>query len=286
MADKYTALWISHSSLSDFLKCPRSYFLKNVYKNPQTQRKIQLITPALSLGSAVHEVIESLSILPADQRFHQPLPDKFTRLWQKYRGKSGGFFEQRTEDYYFRRGLEMITRLVQHPDPLEKLAVKIKADLPHYWLSEKDQIILCGKIDWLEFQAETRTVCIIDFKTSSREESPESLQLPIYYLLANHCQSYPVSHVSYWYLNQTNEPIEKTLPDPAKAESHLLTLARKIKLARQLGHLICPNHGCRYCLPFEKIFQGQAQLVGLNTFGQECYVLLPDSESKNREIIL
>jgi len=30
--DKFAAIWISHSSISDFLKCPRSYFLKNIYK--------------------------------------------------------------------------------------------------------------------------------------------------------------------------------------------------------------------------------------------------------------
>ena len=34
--DKYTATWVSHTSLSDYIKCPRAYFLKNVYKDPQT----------------------------------------------------------------------------------------------------------------------------------------------------------------------------------------------------------------------------------------------------------
>ena len=34
--DKYTAVWVSHSSMGDFLKCPRAYFLHNVYKDPKT----------------------------------------------------------------------------------------------------------------------------------------------------------------------------------------------------------------------------------------------------------
>jgi len=64
--DKYTAVWTSHSSIGDFLKCPRAYFLKNMYKDPKTGRKIALVNPALSLGQIVHEVIEGLSVLPVD----------------------------------------------------------------------------------------------------------------------------------------------------------------------------------------------------------------------------
>ncbi|MFH1840940.1 MAG: PD-(D/E)XK nuclease family protein [Candidatus Shapirobacteria bacterium] len=285
MADKYTALWISHSSLTDFFNCPRAYFLKNIYKTPKTNRKIQIISPALSLGSAIHEVIEVLSTLPVEKRFDEALPKKFEQIWQKYQGKKGGFTEKTTEEHYYRRGMKIITRLVRHPGPLKKLAVKIKTDLPQYWLSEKDQIILCGKIDWLEFQPETQTVRIIDFKTSRREESPESLQLPIYYLLAGRNQRYPVSAIAYWYLDSSDQPTEKSLPDGPKAEEKILKAAKKIKLARQLEHLICPDNGCRHCLPLEKIVKGEAELVGLNTYGQECY-LLPAIDSTNRETIL
>src|ERR1035437_4279352 len=31
--DKFNAVWVSHSSIGDFLKCPRLYYLHNVYKN-------------------------------------------------------------------------------------------------------------------------------------------------------------------------------------------------------------------------------------------------------------
>ncbi len=54
MPDKYTATWVSHSSMGDFIKCPRAYYLKNMYKNPKTGKKIGIVSPALSLGSAVH----------------------------------------------------------------------------------------------------------------------------------------------------------------------------------------------------------------------------------------
>ena len=56
-ADKFTATWISHSSISDFLKCPRAYYLKNMYKDPKTGHKIQLMSPPFELGKDVDEVI-------------------------------------------------------------------------------------------------------------------------------------------------------------------------------------------------------------------------------------
>src|SRR3989338_4517432 len=114
MKDKYTAVWVSHSSITDFLKCPRAYFLHNIYK---------------------------------------------------------------------KRGEEMLSYLGQNPGPLKNLAVKIKMDLPYYYLSEQDNIILCGKIDWLEYLPESDSVHIIDFKTGRGEEDKDSLQLPIYHLL-------------------------------------------------------------------------------------------------------
>jgi len=91
MADKYTALWVSHSSISTFLECPRAYYLKNIYKDPKTGHKIKLMSPPLALGQAVHEVIESLSEIKTDLRFQEPLLDKFERSWQKLSGEKGGF---------------------------------------------------------------------------------------------------------------------------------------------------------------------------------------------------
>jgi len=61
IADKYKATWVSHSSMGDFLKCPRLYYLRSIYKNPVTKNKMTIMEPALALGQVVHEVIEPLS---------------------------------------------------------------------------------------------------------------------------------------------------------------------------------------------------------------------------------
>jgi len=67
--DIYSAVYVSHTSISDFLVCPRAYFLKNVYRDPKTRHKIKLMSPPLALGQVIHEVLESLSLLPTEDRF-------------------------------------------------------------------------------------------------------------------------------------------------------------------------------------------------------------------------
>lgn len=289
MADKYNALWVSHSSINDFLQCPRAYFLKNMYKDPTNNKKVKLISPSLTLGSVVHTVLESLSTLPTEDRFSTPLLRQFDSEWEKNTGKKGGFKDEQQETKYKKRGEEMIRRVIAHPGPLEKLAVKINMDLPYYWLSEKDEIILCGKIDWLQYIPEEDSVNILDFKTSMKKEEGESLQLPIYHLLVHHCQKRKVKMATYWYLELDDEPEEKQLPDLDESEVKVMTIAKKIKLARQLNKLDCPEggDGCFACRPFEAILRGEAENVGVDDYGTNIYYLPYESEvEEDREGIL
>ena len=273
--DKYTAVWVSHSSISDFLKCPRAYFLRNIYKGPASGRKISLINPALALGQAIHKTLEALSVLPVDARFSKPLLKRFDRAWSKISGEKGGFDSQSQEKSFKQRGEKIIKMVIKNPGPLEKLAVKINKDLPWYWLSEKDNIILCGKIDWLEWLKESDSVHIIDFKTGRGVEDEGSLQLPIYCLLVHNCQQRKVAKASYWYLDRNKKPTEQKLPNLKKADEQVLAVAKKIKLIRQLEKFDCPEgkEGCRHCQPFEKILTGEAVLIGINDFGQNVYIL-------------
>jgi ATP-dependent helicase/DNAse subunit B len=272
--DKYSATWVSHSSISDYLKCPRSYFLKNIYRNPKTEHKIQLIQPSLALGQAVHEVIEIISKLTAEERFKESLFDRYELLWKKISGKMGGFKDKEEEDKFKKRGFEMIRRIEKNPGPLLRKAVKLRQDLPYYWLSEEDNIILCGKIDWLEYVPETDSVKIMDFKTGKYDEDPESLQLLIYYLLVDKCQNRKISGISYWYLDRDDEPVEQQLPDPKKSHERILEIAKKIQLARKLEHFVCRNkNGCFACRSYEKIFSGQAKFIGTGGYNQDIYIL-------------
>lgn len=271
--DKFSALWVSHSSLNDFINCPRAYFLRNVYKDPKTGHKITVMSPPLALGQAVHDVVESLSILPTQQRLSEPLDKKLDIAWENVTGKKGGFTSLKQETEYKQRGKEMLENITKNPGPVANKAIKISQELPYYWLSEEDNIILCGKIDWLEYIPETDSVHIVDFKTGQKEEKTDSLQLPIYYLLVTNTQKRLVSKVSYWYLAQSPKPVQVPLPDPEQAYEDIYEIARRMKLARQMEHFKCQTDGCFACRPAEKVLKGEAEFVGTSIYNQDVYII-------------
>jgi ATP-dependent helicase/DNAse subunit B len=273
MKDKYSAIWVSHSSMSDYLKCPRAYFLRNVYRDPKTNHKISVMEPPLAVGQVVHETIEHLSTLPVADRFAESLLGRFNDVWQGIVGQKGGFKDKDEEAKFKARGERMIKRVMAHHGPLDKKAIKIRQELPYFWLSEDDNIILCGKIDWLEYEEKTDSVRIIDFKTGKFDEDPDSLQLPIYYLLATRTQSKPVTGLRYWYLDRDDEPVDMPLPNEKESFDRIMEIAKKVALARKLGHFKCREDGCRACRPYETVIAGKATYVGLNDFGQDVYVL-------------
>lgn len=281
MPDKFSAIWLSHSSISTFKNCPRAYYLSYLYRDPRSGHKISLITPSMALGSAVHEVLESLSVLPTAKRFEISLIDRFQSAWEKVSGQMGGFADVETESRYKQKGEEMLRRVMVHPGPLAQKAVKIKMDLPQYWLSEDDNLMLCGKLDWLEYNEMDDTVSILDFKTGVGEESVDSLQLPIYYLLAHNCQTRDVKKASYWYISRDDLPIEKKLPDLDHSKELVVKIGKEMKLARALDRFKCPGGelGCRHCEPLEKIIRGEATFVGNGEYGSDLYALFQISNT-------
>jgi len=283
--DKYTAVWVSHSSIRDYLQCPRAYYLRNVYKDPKTNHKISIVGPALSLGQAVHMVLESLSVLPTGERFDTSLSQRLDEAWEGVAGEKGGFLNIEQERVYKQRAREMLTRVEQHPGPLTRKAVKIQKDLPYYWISEDLNIILCGKIDWLEYLEETNSVHIIDFKTGKTEEDADSFQLPIYYLLAKNNQERPVEKMSYWYLDKEDELTQVELPDAEEAEARVLEVAKRIKTARKLAQFACREGegGCFACRDLEKVMRGEAKFVGVGEYNQDLYMVSREGTDQQAE---
>ena len=275
--DKYSALWVSHSSIGDFLKCPRAYFIHNIYKTAN-RRKVNLVSSALSLGSAVHETLENLGNYKVDQRFLQPLETAFEENWKKVSGKIGGFKTIQEETEAKERAIKMIQRVQQNPGPLLNKTVKIKGEesmtLPNYFLSEDENIILCGKIDWLEYIEASDSIRVIDFKTGKNEEDKDSLQLPIYLLLLNALQKRKVSGAAYWYLEREDAPTIVDLPNSDDAHKKVLSVAMLMKEAKVKGEFNCPKgkDGCFTCHPYEKIINGQAEFVGIGGYNQELYL--------------
>lgn len=263
-AQKKNYLWVSHSSIGDFLSCPRLYWIRHIYRNPATNNKVNIINPSLALGSTVHQVLEELSQLPVEHRFKNTLLDEYHRIWPFVSGEKGGFLNEKQEQDYKNRGAMMLNRVTLHPGPILQKAVKLVSpdDLPpRFVLSEEEGIILCGKIDWLEYLPADDSVHIIDFKTGSSEEKEDSLQLPIYALLVKNCQKRKVAKISYWYLDKDNEPKEMQLPDLDEAHAKILSIAKEIKAMREKGVMVCPKGGCWACKPLENIVNGKAKFI-------------------------
>ena len=274
MKDKYSAVWLSHSSITDYLKCPRAYYLKNMYRDPKNNHKIAIMQPALALGQTVHSVLESLSTLVVEDRLKESLVTKFEKAWEEISGKKGGFTTIEEEEKYKKRGIEMMERIIKNPGPILKKAIKIRQDLPYFWLSEEQNIILCGKLDWLEYLEDVDSIRIIDFKTGKFDEDPDSLQLPIYILLATNCQTKKVYGAQYWYLNRDIAPVDVVLPTVDDATKRLLEIARTISLARKLERFVCTRKdGCPACMPYEIVVSGKAEFIGVGGYNQDTYIL-------------
>lgn len=275
MQDKYKAVWVSYSSISDFIKCPRSYFLKNIYKNPKTGRKIEITNPALSLGSAIHNTLEPLAKIDPEKRFDTSLMDSFDLIFTSYYGKKGGFLDNYQFEEYRKRGHKMLKNVLNSKDILEKPTLILEEELINAWLSKKENIMVCGKIDWIN-KNEKGELDVIDFKTSKTEEE-NSLQLELYALLLNIMNKgniNTVSTINYWYLDISDELSEVPLPNIKDSFDHVLDLALKIKKAREDKSFDCPRNGCFACKDYEKIIQGHAEQVGIGNFNREIYYVV------------
>lgn len=278
MPDKYTAVWVSHSSMGDFIKCPRAYYLKNIYKDPKTKRKMNIVNPALSLGVSVHEVLEGLGDFPSEERMNRDLLAWFDEVWKKVTGIQGGFTDPDQEKEYKERGVAMLKNVMKDPRFLVQKRIKLpKAEMnPNFYLSEEDNIILNGLVDWIEYLPESDSLHIVDFKTGKKEEGESSLQLPIYLLLCNALQKRKVTKASYWYL-ETDTIVEKELPDLDTARRSVLEMALRVKEAREKQEFLCPKgpESCFHCRPFEKILQNDPSVtyVGIGGFNQDIYMV-------------
>lgn len=278
---KVPDLWVSHSSIHDYLTCPRAYWIRHLYRNPKTNNKVNIINPALALGSIVHQVLEALSIVKSEERLKEPLLEQYEKAWERISGEKGGFTNPQEELEYKNRGAIMINRVLFHPGPIINKAVKLVSPdtlPPRFYISPEEQIILCGKIDWLEYLPATDSVHIIDFKTGMTEEDSDSLQLPIYTLLVKNCQNRKVSKISYWYLETDNEPKEMPMPDLDKAKEKILQIAREIREARTKGHMVCPKGGCFACKGLEQIVAGKAKFIETQDY-QDIFTVSKESGS-------
>lgn len=244
----------------------------------------------MSLGIAVHAVLEGLAEYPSNERMEQDLRAKFEEVWLTVTGKKGGFVSNEEEETFKMRGKEMINNVIKDPRFLVNKCIKLKRETmaPNFYLSEDHNIILNGLVDWIEYLPETDSLHIVDFKTGKHEEKEGSLQLPIYLLLCNALQKRKVTKASYWYL-ESDTMTEVALPDADIAYKQVFEIALQVKTkrveAKREGEKVftCPNGlydketkagGCIHCRAYEMILTGDESMehVGVGGFNQDMYL--------------
>ncbi len=271
--DFRNTIWVSHSSLSDFENCPRLYYLKNIYRNPKTNNRLQLVNPYLSLGSSVHNTLESLSEISPSKRKKLSWLKKFDEEW--IGGKVGGFGSAEKEKFFYGRGVKMI-KMAEKSDFLYRQAYKFPANfLPKTTLFPGVELV--GSLDWAEI-LEDKSLHIVDFKTGVREEKNDSLQLPIYYILAEKNFEPEVSRLSYWYLDREDTPQTKIIPSLSDCLTKIKERAQVMVDGVKNKEYGCTSRyrTCFKCRDYEKILTGEAEFIGSDPVRKKDLYYLPN----------
>lgn len=263
------ALWISYTGLKDFLKCPRSYYLKNRYRDPKTGNRLQIASAPMTLGSLVHDAVRWYLQTGRLATF-EDVVKKFKNHWLKYRGKRGGFTSLEEEGDFGRRGLKMIDNFMKNAKILEP---NIPAyDFLRYRLDEGT--VLNGKVDFIG-ELPDKSLHILDFKTGVKEED-DPTQLHTYAILAESNLQKQVSKISYWYLDRETAPKEAVLDLLEEKLAWLSKKALEIKTAINANDWVCIEGEklCNDCRNYQAIIEGKGEFqFSDENFGKDIYFL-------------
>ena len=249
------AIFISYTGLKDFLNCPRSYYLKNIYRNPENGFKLQIASPNLALGSTVHDGIKWF-LEEVEKPTEKELIDKYRNLWLRFRGKKGGFASLEDEANFGRRGLSILENFYKNWQILGKSAPRLT--FPKYNLFE--DVVLMGNFDYIKVK-EDGTLFVIDFKSGANDEK-DPLQLYIYAILAEANLERDVTSAGYWYLDRDDEPREIVLDLLGEKLERLTEKGKEIKDALTKNEWVCIRRdqgGCRDCNDYQALLNGKGE---------------------------
>lgn len=248
------AIYISFTSLKDFLKCPHSYYLKNIYKDPKSGFRLQIASPYLTLGSTIHDSLKwYLEIQP--QVTYEQLIEKFRNFWLKYRGKRGGFVSEEEESEFGHRGLKMLENFWKNRLVLERPVTNMA--FPKMKLV--DNLVLIGNFDFVG-ENKDGSLQIVDFKTGINDEE-DSLQLYIYAILAEVNLGKSVSAAGFWYLDRDDGPSAIVLDPLEEKLTWLIKTSQELKKAIQKNQWACikADQLCRDCQPYQALIDGKGE---------------------------
>lgn len=250
------AIYLSHTSLKDFLNCPRAYYLKNVYRDPVTGHKLQIASPHLTLGVTIHDTIAWFCQQEPKPSKEETI-QKFRQLWKNYRLKRGGFETLEEEASFGKRGLQMVENFYNHYTALDPCAPTVR--FPKYMLI--DGVILTGNMDYVGERPDG-SYSVVDFKTGARDET-SILQLNIYSILTEANMGKEVTWGGFWYLDREDLPREATLDPVQQTLDWLVERAKEVKAAIQKNEWVCKKHPgfCKDCREYQALLDKQGEFM-------------------------
>jgi len=280
--DSRKTLWISYSAIKNFDHCSRLYYFTNIYRNPKTGNRVQIVNPYLSLGSAVHDTINEVSGLAPLKRVKTSLARRFEKVWEKYEGKRGGFISRKQELEFKKRGIKMLKKF-EGSKIFSSRSLKKENGLLKMKLS--DGVDLVGSFDWIEILPDD-SFHIIDFKTGRSQENGNSLQLPIYHILAKNSYGQKAKKLSYWYLETKLKPTPKKIKSVNNSLAEIRVKASAIKEAIERSDFSCSSYyrNCFWCRKYESVISGRAEFIGTDEEMQKDLYYLTNGEEVIRKI--
>lgn len=250
------AIYLSHTSLKDFLNCPKAYYLKNLYKDPATGHKLQIASPYLTLGSTIHETIDWFC-KEEPKPSKEEILKKFRQCWKNYRLKRGGFETLEEEISFGKRGLQMIENFYDHYSALDPCVPPVR--FPKYHLL--DDVILIGNMDYVG-QRPDGSYSVIDFKTGVRDEVSQ-LQLNIYAILVEANMGHEVTEASFWYLDRDDMPKPAVIDPVQQTLDWLEVQAKEVKAAVQANEWVCKRYPglCKDCRQYQSLMEKQGEFL-------------------------
>lgn len=281
MAFNPNAVFVSPSSLADLDKCPQLYYYRYVYRTPRNL-KIQIISPALALGTAVHDTIEQFMKLDPAERKHEELARIFNFVWENVSGEKGGFATAEQETEAKQRGEAMMERFWGNSE----FRTHIPAQFPGFpKVDIGPDLILTGKLDWIQKENDG-SYTIIDFKTGKNKEREDSYQLPIYTILVKKLMKTDEVQAKYWYLEEGSGMEDMKLPDLEEAFAKIKQKGEVMQMVRKTSSYSCQSGGesCWACKDILAVAKNNAgKLVKIDPgHNQEIYIL----PGKTKEEIL
>lgn len=230
---------LSPSSIRTFSDCPQKWKLSYIDKIKEPPKW------HLHLGNFVHEVLEHLYRLPADQRSVEAVRAVARERWDAtgWESKVGMLAEKKGPvTQFMHEAFEAISNLWEIEDPSETVLDHMEKRVQ----VAVDGVAMLGFIDRLQIQ--DGTAVISDYKTGKipdpkfpeNTEANKFFQLLAYALMLEALEGTPTSKVELLYLNQkVRHPLEVTPARLAVARGKIVETREAIDTSAASGDFHC-----------------------------------------------